>query len=171
MHETAGERLAVRDATEVDLDAPPRLKPSRAVHLDRLRDAQQPGFRYLVLELDRQLIGFVCLVFVRPTYWSDGDSSEYLPTAIDFIIDPQLRGQGYGTFLLQSVEKLAAACGYEQLYIWVNPVNNPRALALYQRLGFRPLQEQPYWFHWQFIDGEGKRHAGDSWRLDLVKTL
>ena len=163
--------LFVRDATEGDLDALIRLKPSPGVHRDRLRDACQPGFRYLVLELDRRVVGFVCLVFTRPRYWSDGGSTEYLPTAIDLIIDPTLRGQGYGSFLLREVEKLAAEAGSKEFYLWVEAVKNPRAYALYLRLGYRPLQEQPYQFHWEFVDAEGQRHSGDNWRLDLVKSL
>jgi GNAT superfamily N-acetyltransferase len=171
VNDKSGENLLVRDATEADLDALVRLKPARTVHRDRIRDARQPGFRYLVLELDQELIGFVCLVFIRPQYWSDGGSTEYLPTAIDFIIDPQLRGRGYGSFFLQEVGKRAAQVGSTELYVWVDSVNNPRAYALYLRLGFRPLQEQPYQFHWEFLNSEGHRHSGDGWRLDMVKSL
>lgn len=165
------ENLMVRSATETDLDALMRLKPSLAVHRDRLRDASQPGFHYLVLELEQRIIGFVCLVFVRPRYWSDGGSTDYLPTAIDFLIDSSLRSCGYGSFLLREVEQLTAAAGGKQLYLWVDPVQNSRADALYRRLGYQPLQAQPYSFHWEFVDSDGERHAGDSWRLDLVKSL
>jgi GNAT superfamily N-acetyltransferase len=168
---SVGENLAVRNATEADVDALMCFKPSLAVHLDRLRDASQPGFHYLVLELDQRIIGFVCLVFVRPRYWSDGDSTDKLPTAIDFFIDLPLRGRGYGSFLLREVERLAAEAGSQQLYLWVDPVQNPRAYALYLRLGYQPLQAQPYPFHWEFVDSAGQQHAGDSWRLDLVKSL
>jgi GNAT superfamily N-acetyltransferase len=165
------ETLTVRNATEADIDALMRFKPSLGVHRDRLRDAAQPGFRYLVLELDQRIIGFVCLVFVRPRYWSDGDSTDHLPTAIDLFIDAPLRSCGYGSFLLQAVEQLAAQAGSTQFYLWVDPVENPRAYALYRRLGYAPLQAQPYWFRWEFVDSAGQLHAGDSWRLDLVKSL
>jgi GNAT superfamily N-acetyltransferase len=167
----ASGNLAVRRATEADVDALMRLKPSPAVHRDRLRDASQPGFHYLVLELDHRIIGFVCLVFVRPCYWSDGDSTDHLPTAIDLFIDSPLRGRGYGSFLLREVEKLTAEADGEQLYLWVDPVQNPRAYALYLRLGYQLLQEQPYQFHWEFVDSAGQWHAGDHWRVDLVKSL
>ena len=163
--------LSIRDAAEADLDALMRLKPSLAVHRDRIRDARQPGFRYLVLELEQRIIGFVCLVFVRPRYWSDGDSTEQLPTAIDFLIDPHLRGRGYGSFLLRAVEKLAVEQGSKELYLWVESVKNPRAYALYLRLGYQPLQAHPYKFHWEFVDSAGQQHSGDSWRLDMVKPL
>jgi GNAT superfamily N-acetyltransferase len=165
------EHLVVREATEADLDALMRFKPSLAVHRDRLRDARSPGFRYLVLELDRHVIGFVCLVFIRPRYWSDGESTDYLPTAIDFYIDAPVRGRGYGSFLLREVERLAAATHAKQFYLWTDPVDNPRAYALYLRLGYQPLQSQPYPFHWEFVDSDGQQHAGDAWRIDMVKSL
>ncbi|HRJ40631.1 MAG: GNAT family N-acetyltransferase [Caldilineaceae bacterium] len=171
MKRSANESLSVRDATEADLDVLMRLKPSLAVHRDRLRDACQPGFRYLVLEDKESVIGFVCLVFVRPSYWSDGNSTEQLPTAIDFLIDAPLRSRGYGSFLLRAVEKLAAASEAKQLYLWVDPILNPRAYALYRRLGYQPLQEHPYPFHWEFVDSEGHLHSGDTWRLDMVRSL
>jgi GNAT superfamily N-acetyltransferase len=163
--------LFVRDATEGDLDALMRIKPTLDVHRDRLRDAHGPGFRYLVLVLEQRVIGFACLVFVRPAYWSDGKSTGHLPTVIDLILDTPLRSRGYGSFFLQKLEELAAEAGSQQLYIWVNPVTNPRAHAFYLRLHYRPLQQQPYRFHWEFVDSSGDLHAGDEWRLDLVKHL
>jgi GNAT superfamily N-acetyltransferase len=171
MQAVASENISIRDAAKADLDALVRLKPSPAVHRDRLRDARQPGFRYLVLELNHRIIGFVCLVFVRPRYWSDGDSTEHLPTAIDFLVDAPLRGRGFGSFLLREVERMAAASGSKKFYLWVDPINNPRAYALYLRLGYQPLQEQPYQFHWEFVASDGHRHFGDSWRVDMVKSL
>ncbi len=162
---------AIRPATTADVAALNHFKPAPTIHRDRLRDALQPGFAYLVLELDHRVIGFVCLVFTRPTYWSDGGDTTYLPTAIDFFVDPALRSQGYGSYFLRTVEQMAAAEGAEQFYLWVDPVDNPRAYALYQRLGYRPVQGDPYWFHWEFVDSAGELHSGDSWRLDLVKVL
>lgn len=163
--------LQIRPATIADLDALIRYKPTPVIHRDRLRDAQQPGFTYLVLELDHRVIGFVCLVFSRPHYWSDGDSRDYLPTAIDFFVDPALRGQGYGSYFLRTVEEMAAAAAATNFYLWVDPVENPRAHALYLRLGYQPIQKEPYPFHWEFIDSAGAYHGGDSWRLDLVKSM
>lgn len=162
---------AIRPATTADLSALARLKPTPMIHQDRLRDAEHPGFAYLVLERAQRVIGFVCLVFVRPRYWSDGASTDYLPTAIDFLVEPAWRGQGYGSYFLRTVETMAAVSGAAEFYLWVDPVENPRAYALYQRLGYRPIQDEPYPFHWDFVDSAGELHSGDSWRLDLVKAL
>lgn len=161
----------IRPATTADLDALICLKPAPTIHQDRLRDAEQAGFEYLVLERKGCVIGFVCLVFIRPRYWSDGASADYLPTAIDFLVEPAMRSQGYGSYFLRAVEARAAASGAAYFYLWVDPVENPRADALYRRLGYRPIQDEPYWYHWEFVDSAGELHSGDSWRLDLVKAL
>lgn len=73
------DHLCVRDATINDLAALTRLKASPALHRDRLRDAAAPSFRYLVLERVSNVIGFACLVFVRPSGWSDANDTAHLP--------------------------------------------------------------------------------------------
>lgn len=69
----AGGRGARRDATPADVPALAAIKGagSKALHRDRLRDAREPGFRYLVLLADGDLVGFACLVARRPASWSD----------------------------------------------------------------------------------------------------
>jgi GNAT superfamily N-acetyltransferase len=127
--------------------------------------------RYLVLERDSQLIGFACLIFTRPPAWSDSSDKTRLPQVVDIQIEQTLRGQGYGTFLLQSLESIAAECGVEKLYLAVDPLGNPRAHALYLRSGYRPLQAGPHRVHWEFVDSEGNQYMGDGWSVDIVKSL
>ena len=58
-----------------------------------------------------------------------------------------------------------------ELHLSVDPVENPRARDWYARLGFRPLQTEPYPDHWQFADSEGQWHEGHGWAIDMVKWL
>ncbi len=163
--------LYVRDAVITDLEALIRIKSSAAVHRDRIRDAAASYMRYFVLEYQFRVIGFVCLVFTRPPAWSDAQDTSHLPQLIDLQIESSLRGRGFGSFLLRTVEQLAAERGYNELYLAVNPVDNPRAHALYLRGGYQPLQAEPYWIHWEFIDSDGDLHQGDGWTLDMVRSL
>jgi len=79
--------ITVRNAHEADLTALIDIKGegSEAIHRDRLRDAQNPTFHYLVLLEDGEIIGFACLVIQRPAYWSDGDDTERLPGICELI--------------------------------------------------------------------------------------
>ncbi len=165
--------ITVRDAREADLSALTAIKGagSEALHRDRLRDARSNDFRYLVLEAGHQVIGFACLVFRRPASWSDAADTSHLPQIVDLQVQEDQRGQGYGTAFMHTIEQIAANSGCAQLYLSVEPVENPRAHALYLRLGYRSLQAEPTQKHWQFTDSAGCLHSGDMLVVDMVKDL
>ena len=128
--------IMVRDAEEADVSALTAIKGAgtESLHRDRLRDAQLPSFRYLVLVADQELIGFACLVMRRPASWSDAGDTRHLPQIVDLRVKEAQRGRGYGSAFVGAIERIASA-GYRQLYLGVEPLSNPRAYALYQRLG------------------------------------
>jgi GNAT superfamily N-acetyltransferase len=165
------ESLLVRDAVIADVEALFHLKPSVAVHHDRIRDAATSMVRYLALERDKGVIGFALLVFARPPHWSDGNDTSRLPQVVDLQVASGMRGRGYGTYFLSNIERLAAERGFSQLFLSVNPIDNPRAHALYVHCGYQPLQAEPYRSHWEFVDSAGELHQGDDWSLDMVKSL
>ena len=168
-----GYRIAVRDAEEADVPALTAIKGdgTEVLHRDRLRDAQGTGFRYLVLLIDQEIIGFACLVIRRPAHWSDASDTHHLPQIVDLQVKESQRGQGYGSHFVRAMERIVSEAGYRQLYMSVEPLNNPRAYALYQRLGYQQEQLEPYRKTWEFQDSEGKRHRGEDWVVDMVKQL
>lgn len=167
------EVLHVRDARPEDIPALTTIKgvDTEACHRDRIRDAQSPGFRYLVLQKGKDVIGFACLVFQRPSSWSDADDPEHLPQMVDLEIEETCRNRGYGAYLIQSLERLAHEAGFNQFYLCVEPMDNPRAYALYRRLGYYPLQQTPYWKARSFTDSSGIFHHGEDLVVDMVKPL
>ena len=166
-------RIKVRDAEEADVPALTAIKGagSEAMHQDRLRDAQDSGLRYLVLLADQEIIGDACLVFHRPAYWSDADDTQNLPQIVDLQIEKSRRGLGFGSVFIHAIECTAADAGCGQLYLSVEPLDNPRACALYQRLGYQPLQSEPCPKSWEFKDSAGKVHRGEILAIDMVKQL
>ena len=72
-----------------------------------------------------------------------------------FLIEPEYRGLGLGSKLLNLYMDFLRQCGYQQSYLWTTN-ELPTALFLYKRLGFqlteerestafgRPLMEQRY---------------------------
>ncbi len=164
-------RIMVRDAAEADVPALTAIKGAgtEALHHDRLRDAQGAGFRYLVLVVDHEVIGFACLVMHPPAAWPDADDMRNLPQIVDLRVKEAQRGQGYGSAFVHALECIAAAAGYRHLYLAVEPLHNPRAFALYQRLGYQPLQAEPYHSTWHFTDSAGITHSGEEWIVDMVK--
>jgi len=164
-------QMSVRDAVEADLSALVMVRPSEVVHRGRLHDAQQADFRYFVLELGQDIIGFACLVFRRPSTWSDPDDKQYLPQIVDFYIAEEQRGKGYGSQTIRIMEHIAAEAGHQHLYVAVESLDNPRAYALYQRLGYQPLQSEPVLHHWSSLDGDGNVHRGNARLVFMVKSL
>jgi RimJ/RimL family protein N-acetyltransferase len=55
---------------------------------------------------------------------------------------PERRGAGVGTALTREAERLVAAHGHDRLSLSVG-VGNPRARALYERLGYEPADHPP----------------------------
>ena len=168
-----GVRVTVRAATPADLPALIAIKGenSEAVHRDRLGDAQAPSFRYLVLVVGGAVIGFACLVMRRPAYWSDGNDPTHLPQIVDLQVAAEQRSRGYGATFIQVMEQMTVEAGYRYLYISVEPVTNPRAYALYQRLGYQPLHPAPYAKRWTLTDSAGTIHQGKAWVVDMRKEL
>ncbi len=164
--------LAVRAARDGDLPALAALKAPKALHRDRMADAaESPDFRYLVLMKEAVVIGFACLVFVRPRQWSDADDTAHLPQVVDLLVAPAHRRRGYGSFFIREMETIVQGRGSDSLYIAVDFPANAEAHALYLRLGYQQIQPEPYLKHWHFTDSGGDHHQGDELIVDMVKAL
>ena len=72
---------------------------------------------------------------------------------------------------MRCLEQLAAQRGCPEIFLAVDPIEHPRAHALYQRLGYRPIQTEPYVKHWEFVDSAGHPHVGNDWTVDMVRSL
>jgi ribosomal protein S18 acetylase RimI-like enzyme len=162
------DHLTIRDAIEADIPALTAIKGvgTETVHSRRLSEALAGNIRYLVLLLGEEPIGFCRLVLRKLD-----DDSHHLPEVDDLAIKETLRGQGYGTALLSTIEQIARASGFCNIYLQVEPLENPRAYTLYQRLGYQAEQTHPYYHPWEFVDSTGKIQRGEEWVIDMVKQL
>jgi GNAT superfamily N-acetyltransferase len=96
-------------------------------------------------------------------YWAGKPTLAGVPDLADLFVAPVYRGQGIGTAMLHACEELARARGFAQISLAVNPDDNPRALALYLRLGYRPTGGPKY------LDGVYDDY--EDWVIDLVKDV
>ncbi len=166
-------RITIRPAQPADVPALTAIKGpgSEAVHLDRLRDAQTPDTQYLVLLDGTEVAGFASLIFRRPAHWSDAADTTRLPQIVDLQVAESRRGQGLGSVFIRALEGMAASRGCKELFLAVDPLDNPRAQALYLRLGYQPLQAAPYRAEWHFTDSAGIYHHGEEWAIDMLKPI
>ena len=104
-------------------------------HDDRFAQQQAGRLTYLIAWLNGIPIGHT---MVR---W-EGATDAYIAERIadcahveDLFVMPELRSQGMGTRILAYGERLAAERGFTRIGLAVG-VDNPRARALYERLGY-----------------------------------
>lgn len=166
-------QLIVREAKLTDIEELNQVNYDKtpAVHHDRIRDADEHQMRYLVVEKNGLIAGFAVLVFQRPPSWPDADSQKNLPQIVDLYVRPEQRGKGVGSFFIRHMEQIVSNGGGDRLFVAVDPLDNPRAHALYLRLGYVPIEREPYQVHWHFADSDGNRHEGDSWNINLMRQL
>lgn len=81
------------------------------------------------------LAGFA-LWFLNFSTWT-GTHGIYLE---DLFVRPELRGQGHGRALLQTLARLCVERGYQRLEWWVLDWNEP-ALRFYRSTGACPMDE------------------------------
>ena len=160
--------LKLRDVVSGDLATLSVIKPTKALHHDRMRDADSGYIRYMVAEQENTIIGFGLIVFKSPETWT---KMRVLPAIVDLYVKPDFRSQGIGTSMIHEMEKTAFKRGCSEIFIGVDPDFNQRAYSLYLRLGYEPLEEEPYLEHWSFTTSDGELHEGDNWIIYLRKEL
>jgi len=61
----------------------------------------------------------------------------------DIVVNPDLRGRGFGKIIVESILSWGISQGAETAYLQVM-LNNPVALGLYEKIGFK--EEYKYWY-------------------------
>ncbi len=91
----AREDMNIRDANRADIPKLAQAKKPAVIYEDRIRDAADGDFRYLVLEDEiAEIMGHVCLVFRRPKSWPTDEQDTPYPRRIDLVIRKDIRGRG-----------------------------------------------------------------------------
>jgi GNAT superfamily N-acetyltransferase len=95
--------------------------------------------------------------------WTGKATHPEYPDVSDLYVREELRGRGIGTALLHFAEAEAARRGYTRIGLAVNPTLNPRAHALYLRLGYAYEGGAAYL--------EGVYDGIENWVIDLEKRI
>ena len=164
--------MRIRDADTADIAALEHVKSPAVLHRDRIRDAVNGEFRYLVLEDDGgDILGHACLVFTRPEAWPPDEEATPYPRVIDLMISGQRRRQGLGKGFMGHMESVCGRMGSDRLHLSVDPEGNAGALKFYQALGYTATPEEPRWRKWSFRDSEGNRRQGQGLDLRMSKGI
>lgn len=141
-----------------------------AVHADRIAaSACCEQIDYLVGEVDGRVAGFGVLIL--GSHVPGWPEISPVPQAIDIYVSADSRGLGVGTAIVEEMAERARRRNVPYLYIGVEPEHNPRALELYQRLGFEAMQDRPRLEAWAYTDSAGHHHSGQVEIIDMRRKL
>lgn len=157
----------IRDATQSDISALTKLRNAPTQLHRYLSETDGEGIRFLVYEQDNEIRGFAMLFLRQPT---EGSPKSHIPKISDLHVAQRFRSMGIGTSMIVHMEKLAVAFGHKVMHVGVDPVDNPRALALYQRLGYAPMDE-PQQKKAIFYNENGDAIERKFWNINLGKQL
>ncbi|ABU81760.1 ribosomal protein S18-alanine N-acetyltransferase [Ignicoccus hospitalis] len=95
------------------------------------------GDTSLVAEVNGKVVGYAIAA-------KEVDKKLHL---LNFAVDPQYRGLGIGSALLESLEKLAKKKGLKSIYLEVEE-DNYRAMRLYKKMGFVEVGRIRKYYPW-----------------------
>jgi GNAT superfamily N-acetyltransferase len=142
-------------------------------HARRLADQRTGRITYLVAWLDGRAIGHVVVRWSGATnpelIWKLGRQGCH-PYVEALLVHPSYRSQTVGTQLLEAAERLACDRGHRRIGLAVS-VDNIRAWALYDRLGYGEAGVGDFANHWSYVDESGGEVTATETCCYLVKPL
>jgi GNAT superfamily N-acetyltransferase len=158
----------VRPAHAQDLYGLMSIRPQEPLHRERLTRQQEGEWTYLVAVDDHgqgAVCGFVVLI------WGGDEHHHGYPMLSDLVVRETRRGQGIGTRLIERAEWLCQEREFTQIGLSVNPSENPRAYALYARLGYQQTSESLHCYTSYITDEQGHFFLSEDWRVAMRKDL
>jgi GNAT superfamily N-acetyltransferase len=157
----------IRDATQSDISELTNVRNASTQLHRYLSEADGEGIRFLVYEQDNEIRGFAVLFLRQP---AQGSPKSHIPKISDLYVAQRFRSMGIGTIMIARMEELAVAYGHNVMHVGVDPVDNPRALALYERLGYAPI-DAPHQKKAIFYDEADNAAEKNYWNINLRKQL
>ena len=165
--------MIIRECREADVALLERHIPSPGqsrYHQARFQRQQQGRSTFLIASIDEVPVGSGEILWQGCVALEVRRRYPDCPELNGLIIwPPQRRSHGIGTAIIRAAEDLAAQRGHRLLGLGVDD-HNPRAAALYLRLGYRETGCR-YLDRYHYIDDHGVRHdVADPCRF-LAKPL
>lgn len=162
--------LAAEDLAQIQQALPPEHPEA---HVRRLADQRAGRVTYLVAWADDRAVGHALVRWGGPTNpelrWLLG-ARERHPYVEALLVHPALRSRSVGSQILAAAEALVRERGLGRIGLAV-AVENVRARALYDRLGYRDPGLGEFANAWSYVDEQGDEVAEIETCSYLVKDL
>jgi ribosomal protein S18 acetylase RimI-like enzyme len=142
-------------------------------HAERLADQYAGQVLYLIAWHGDQPVGHVLVRWrgstnpaLRPVIMRYGRH----PYLEDLFVLPECRSRSFGSQLLSTAEQQSSLRGHRHIGLAV-ALENFRARALYERLGYRDARVSRFQSRWSRADADGRLHSGVELCIYLLKVL
>lgn len=93
-----------------------------------------------------------------------------LPKLSDLYVKEEYRGNGVGSDLIKYRENIARDLGYSEMFVSVDPVENPKMIKIIKKHGYEVISD-PYSKEAVFYNDDGTTYNKTYTRIDLKKLL
>lgn len=165
--------LGIRPATRADippLEALPFSGGLPSKHRDRVERQDRGEALYLLALLGDRIIGHLLLKWDGP---HSAQIRRLVPSCAeieDFVVAPDLRGQGVGSALLKAADDRCRERGVTRVGLGVG-LENPSARAIYEHRGYGLVPGSEHRVSWLQPDGTGREVEAHEDCVYLVKEL
>lgn len=160
--------INVREARVEDIEILCKIRNNEELFRGYLDECQGGKAYFLVAEIEEKIAGFG-LVYLDIT--KTGKKKSHLPKLSDLYVAESYRNKGVATALVKFRESLAIQYGHSQIYVSIDPNESPEMINLAKKLGYLPLQTDPYPVTATFYDHQGQAYEKTYFRLDFKKSL
>jgi GNAT superfamily N-acetyltransferase len=164
--------LQIKPAKKEDLELLNTFLPKKIVafHADKIQEQERGKSLWLIAWLDNIPIGHVQLKLSGSEKMQVREYTQDTPEIDAFYIVPGQRDKGFGTEIVEYVEKLVKEKGYLKLGLSVD-IKNLKASKLYEKLGFKYWPLGDFDNSWEYTNQEGVPHKENETCTYMIKQL
>lgn len=153
-------RYTIRLANENDLFGLCSIRNNRALFTNYLTQCMNKELYLVIAEQNARILGFGVLKIKGPLH----------PKLSDLYVKEDYRGNGIGSDLIRYRENIARNLGYKEIYVSVDPIENPKMVKLMKTHSYETISD-PYIKKAIFYNTDGSSYDKTYIRIDLKKLL
>ena len=150
----------IRLADENDLAALCNVRNNKDLFKYYLERSERKEVYLVIAEQGVHILGFAILKV----------NGHLLPKLSDLFVKENYRGNGIGSGLIKYRENIAKTLGYSEIFVSVDPIENPKMIKLIKRHGYEAISG-PYIKKAVFFNSDGTPYDKTYTRIDLKKLL